>query len=349
MGVHKSSGILQRYREHDHTRSSVGIVRLLLTCLTGFARCLTPEYSVCLGLARLLCVEAGYHPIITRPPSSHHHLTPTTIAIVHKMATDIFSAVGLTRQRWDQLRRGICNPPATQNTSSDASKEVDSEHQHEEDEDRDEDEDGKVDHDCDSVDDGASCTSKSDNSSPFPASTPLDQLFADIEAKELGEKDSKTKEPMSLMARNDKRNKLALADFDKWARARTGATTDGSQPNRHKETTPIESDEPTAILKNYVFEIQHMACFEIWTRAADSRFRPTLMEINFTCSRMGNPEQEVMSSMIDTLIDIYDKSLYASHSEMMTYPYPKTEEGSNDWWRKKINHYNDCIARLEFM
>lgn len=259
------------------------------------------------------------------------------------MATDMFSAVGLTRERYNQLRMGIRNPPATQNTSFDAGKELDSGDHHEEDEDE------ELDIEYDSIGDCASCNSETDNCSPLPASTPLDQLFADIEAKERGEKKSKVKEPMSLMARNDMRNKIGLANFDKWARARTGETVEDSQPDQRKDTAPIESDDTTAVLKNYVFEIQHMACFEIWTRAADSRFRPNLMEINFICSRMGNPEKEVMISMIDTLINIYDKSLYASHSEMMTYPYPKTEEGSNDWWREKINHYNDCIARLEFM
>ncbi|KAH0290441.1 hypothetical protein M436DRAFT_62636 [Aureobasidium namibiae CBS 147.97] len=262
------------------------------------------------------------------------------------MATDMFSAVGLTRQRWYQLSRGIRDPPAAQNTSFDSSKEVNLGDDQEEDED---DEDDELDLEYDSIDDCASCTSEPDNTSPLPASTPLDQLFADIEAKERREKESKVKEPLSLAMRNDKRKKIAFADFDKWARARTGATNDDSQSNKRDDTTPTETRDPTTILKVYVYEIQHMACFEIWTRAANGRFRPALMEINYTCSKLSNPDREIMISMIDALIDTYNKSVHASRSGIITDTYPKTEKGSNNWWHEKYNHYNDCIARLEFI
>ena len=262
------------------------------------------------------------------------------------MATDMFSAVGLTRQRWYQLSRGIRDPPAAQNTSLDSSKEVNMGDDQEEDAD---DADDELDLEYDSIDDCVSCTSEPDNSPPLPASTPLDQLFADIEAKERREKESKVKEPLSLAERNEKRNKIAFADFDKWAGAKTGATNDDSQSNKHDNTTPTKTRDPTTILKGYVYEIQHMACFEIWTRAANGRFRPALMEINYTCSKLSNPNKEAMISMINALVDVYNKSIEASHSEIMTDTYPKSEKGSHGWWHDKYDHYNDCLERLEFM
>jgi len=51
-----------------------------------------------------------------------------------------------------------------------------------------------------------------------------------------------------------------------------------------------------------------------------------------------------MISMIDALIDTYDKSVQASHSEILTDTYPKTEKGSNNWWHEKYNHYNDSSS-----
>lgn len=208
-------------------------------------------------------------------------------------------------------------------------------------------EDDELDLEYDYINDCASCTSELDNSPPLPASTPLDQLFADMEAKERREKESKVKDPLSLAERNEKRNKIAFADFDRWARA--GVTNDDSQSNKRDDTTPTKTRDPTTILKGYVYEIQHMACFEIWTRAANGRFRPALMEINYTCSKLSNPNKEVITSMINALVDVYNKSIQASHSEIMTDTYPKTGKGSNDWWHNKYNHYNDCIERLEFM
>jgi len=48
--------------------------------------------------------------------------------------------------------------------------------------------------------------------------------------------------------------------------------------------------------------------------------------------------------MIDALIDTYNKSIQASHSEDLTDTYPKTERGSDDWWHEKYNHCNNSLS-----
>jgi hypothetical protein len=98
----------------------------------------------------------------------------------------------------------------------------------------------------------------------LPASTPLDQLFADIEAEERNKKMEARLEEIHrnrvipLHRRIRKRNESTIFAVDKLVCSKATTTTKQLQPTIPRDTTPVDAHGTD--LHEYLFEVKYMAC-----------------------------------------------------------------------------------------
>jgi hypothetical protein len=160
----------------------------------------------------------------------------------------------------------------------------------------------------------ASATSTVDVVTRLPASTPLDQLFADIEAEERKKKmevrleETHRNRVIPLHRRIRKRNEKTIFAVDKIVRSRA-ITIKQSQPIIPRDITPV--DAYGTDLHEYLFEVKYMACWEISTRGFDNPLREDLMQINYLCARLDEPSEEDLIKLLEVLRKIYLK--YMEH------------------------------------
>jgi hypothetical protein len=177
----------------------------------------------------------------------------------------------------------------------------------------------------------ASTIPTADVATRLPASTPLDQLFADIEAEERKKKlkarmeEQHRNRVIPLHRRIRKRNEETIFAVDKVVRSRA-TTTKQSQTIIPRDTTPMDAHDTS--LHEYLFEVKYMACWEISTRGFDNPSREDLMQINLLCARLDEPSEDDLLKLIDVMEKIYLKYM----------------DMEND--TEKIVHDEQCFDRL---
>jgi hypothetical protein len=144
---------------------------------------------------------------------------------------------------------------------------------------------------------------------------PLDQLFADIEAEEGKKKMEARLEEIHrnrvipLHRRIRKRNESTIFAVDELVCSKATTTTKQSQPTIPRDTTPVDAHGTD--LREYLFEVKYMACWEISTRGFDNPLREDLMQINLLCARLDEPSEEDLIKLLEVLRKIYLK--YMEH------------------------------------
>lgn len=154
------------------------------------------------------------------------------------------------------------------------------------------------------------------------ASTPLDQLGADIEAEERAKSTVAFREPISLQARVQ------------------------------QNTAPTLFYSVADSLRSYLSEIQYMFGWEMLTRAPDSRFGQGLEQIKYACP-LDPFDREAVLAPLEDLMEVFEKSLRMGGQRMVedentAVPYLK-EVGSRQWWHVKIAQYYDCLDRINYL
>jgi hypothetical protein len=138
---------------------------------------------------------------------------------------------------------------------------------------------------------------------------------------------------MPLHIRVQTRCQRTWVDLEEAAQFRVTENIQSNHVERQSTTSSVARSEAD-VLKDYLFEIQYMACWEGSTRgnADKNPLRPVLLRINYGRARLGDPDRRRLLELLDVLVQIYYRLL-----------------GNDEESSAKSKHCRHCLDRLIFM